>query len=295
MCRKSVDFWVELPSPLKNSFKAAFFDFAKRVYDEKGLVLSSYFPVQMGGDMKDEDYLLNMEHSRIPKNYFCMGFGEISDTRFFEKNIRSGLFSYKKIVGWFPEAIVVDKKRLGNRPVPKNYFDLEKTCYKNEICIIGTPEIPDPLVSLFIYRKRGENSMRHFIENLAGFGAPVNAIRHIGKSSNKFGSIFIMPLLFANVCREIKDTEILVSDTGIFAEPFVLLSQNIEDEKSRLILEFLNSEELKHVFTEKDFLISDYESDKLIDPLCKDFCFLELEKVYKDLRKNFSKKNGEVQ
>ena len=137
--------------------------------------------------------------------------------------------------------------------------------------------------------------MRHFIENLAGFGAPVNAIRHIGKSSNKFGSIFIMPLLFANVCREIKDTEILVSDTGIFAEPFVLLSQNIEDEKSRLILEFLNSEELKHVFTEKDFLISDYESDKLIDPLCKDFCFLELEKVYKDLRKNFSKKNGEVQ
>lgn len=292
MYRKSVDFWAEFPSPLKNTVREAFIGYARKVYEGKKIILTSYFPATMGGDMKSEDYLLNMEYEKVPENYLCMGFGESSDKRFYERFIKTGFFSYNKIVAWFPEVMVADTKRLeksGICLVPESYFDLEKPCYNNEICIIGTPEIPDPLASLFIYRKNGEKSMRQFIENIAGFGAPVNAIRHIGKPSNKFGSVFIMPLHFANVCREIKHAKVIIPNEGIFAEPFVFFSKNINEEKSALIYEFLQSEEFRMALTEKDFFVANSTSDKMIHPLCKALFFPELEEIYPVLRNKFSR------
>ncbi len=298
MSAERVDFWVELPSPLKVSVRQAFYDFAGKIYDEKGIVLSSYFPSSMGGDMKDEDYLINMSLSSLPENYLGMSFGEISSPRFIKellscdegKNLsRKNVYTHKEIVAWFSETMVVDTKRLNGRPIPKSYRDLADPIYKGEVCIIGTAEIPDPLSALFILRKYGEKAMLSFIENIAGFGAPVNAIRHIGKSTNSFGSVFIMPLLFANVCREIKGAVVAEPGEGYFAEPFVLLSKNAEDEKTKIIRDFLHSNEFENAFSEKDFLVSNEKNNRKICTSCMECCFPELEKIYPLLREKLRK------
>lgn len=301
MSAERVDFWVELPSPLKVSVRNAFYAFEKKIYDEKGIIISSYFPSSMGGDMKNEDYLSDMSEDFIPENYLGMSFGEISSNRFIKKLIyrdqeaeffQKSIYSHNEIVAWFSETMVVDTKRLKGKPLPKSFIDLADPIYRGEVCIIGTPEIPDPLSPLFIFRKYGEKSMLNFIENIAGFGAPVNAIRHIGKNTNSFGSIFIMPLLFANVCREVKGAVVVEPGEGYFAEPFVLLSKNAEDEKTKIIRDFLHSNEFENAFSEKDFLVSNKKNDRKICDSCKACYFPELEKIYPLLREklgNFSK------
>ena len=109
----SVDFWVETASPIKNPIKDAFLEYSKKIYEEQGFFLSSYFPSAMGGDMPVQDYLINMNVEDAPENYLTMGFSECSSLKFYEKFIKSGVYNYSRIVAWFPEAMVVDLKRLG--------------------------------------------------------------------------------------------------------------------------------------------------------------------------------------
>lgn len=284
----SVDFWCEVASPLKNPLKEAFFSYAKKIYETQNKILSSYFPVVMGGDMPSSDYLINMPLKEIPDNLLTMGFGECSNPRFYEKLIENGIYSKSKIVGWFAETMVVDTRRLGNCPLPKSFFDLVNPCYKNEICIIGNPKVPDPLVTLYISKKLGINVARNFVENIAGFGAPVNAIRHIGKSSNSFGSIFIIPLLFAEVCREIKLAEVIVPTEGYFAEPFILFSKPENQNKNySFINDFINSPAFENAFNSKNFLINSPQNKNKIFPLCNETYFPELEEIYNLLKKKF--------
>lgn len=284
----SADFWAEMPSPLKHPLRNAFYDYAKKIYNEQKIIFKTYFPSVMGGDMPSSDYLFNMDCKDAPNNYLTMGFGECSDIRFYKKYIESGIFSHCEIAAWFAETMVVDKKRLCDRPIPTSFFDLTNPCYKNEICIIGTKEIPDPVSALAIFREKGKNAMTDFIENIAGFGAPVNAIRHIGKSSNKFGSIFIMPLLFANVCKEIPSAKVIKPKEGYIAEPFVFFSKNPNEKKSKLISDFIHSKEFSDVFTSKYFIPNNEDSKLLIFEKCRTTYFPELSEVYKILREKFS-------
>ncbi len=277
----SVDLWCEVASPLKNPLKEAFLSYAKKLYEKKHILLSSYFPVVMGGDMPAEDYLINMPQEEIPKNYLTMGFGECSNSRFQEKIIKSGIYTKAEIIGWFAETMVVDTRRLGNKPVPESFFDLTKPCYKNEVCIIGTPQVPDPLAALFISKKLGMNKAQNFIENIAGFGAPVNVIRHIGRSSNNFGSIFIIPLLFAEVCREIKFAAVIKPKEGYFAEPFILFSKENTNENYSAIKAFFNSIDFKDVLNNKKFISNDKQAKDEIFSLCYATHFPELDKIYK--------------
>lgn len=66
-------------------------------------------------------------------------------------------------------------------PLLSSYADLAEPCYRGEVCIIGSQEIPDPLLALFVQKERGKAQASRLINNIVGFGAPVNAIRHIGK------------------------------------------------------------------------------------------------------------------
>lgn len=287
-----VDFWVETASPIKNGLKSVFFDYAKEVYKKQGVIISSYFPSAMGGDMKPEDFLINMDIGETPENLLTMEFSEVSDKKFNEKYINSGVYKKIETVAWFPEVMVVDTKRLGDRPLPENYENLADPVYKGEVCIIGVPAIPDPLISLYFCNCFGMKKTHSFINNISGFGAPVNVIRHIGKTSNTFGSIFIIPLLFAEVCKDKKAAKIIIPETGILAEKFIYLSKNPESQKSKLISDFLHSKNFQQVMWEKRFPTVDFAKENGIAIDNYNSVFFEnntnITKIYSLLRKHFS-------
>ena len=67
-------------------------------------------------------------------------------------------------------------------------------------CLIGQMDDMDPLIPVYLYRKFGEKAVRAFVENINCCAAPIGTIRHIGKAGNTYGSVFVMPYLFAQIC-----------------------------------------------------------------------------------------------
>jgi hypothetical protein len=279
------DFWAELVSPLKSDFRNAFYQYAGEVYRSRGIALTAYLPAAMGGDMLSEDYLTYLPESELPECLLAMGFGECSSLEFARRILSGGIYEQIETAAFFPELMVADLERLGSRPVPENYEDLADEAYFGEISIIGNPKLPDPTAALYLYRKLGRDALVQFARNIHAFAAPVDTIRHIGKKSNNFASIFIMPSLFAFVCKEKTGAKVIIPPKGAAAEPILFMSKNAS-EKSRLIRSFLYSEPVRKLFAEKCFPMAGDEFLS-IDPVCKKTCICEeLEEVFSILREN---------
>lgn len=281
------DFWAELASPLKTDFRNAFLDYAGEVYERTGLVLSVYVPAAMGGDMPREDYLMRMPREELPDCLFTMSFGECSHPEFRRRILDRGIYGGWEAVAYFPELMVADTVRLGDRPVPLAYEELTKECYRGEIALVGSPAIPDPTVPLYLYRRLGRAALEQFARNIRGFAAPVNTIRHIGKSSNHFASIFIMPALFAFVCGEKPGARVILPREGAAAEPMVLLTRG-DTEKSGLIRRFLFSDPVKVLFEKKGFPHGTEPFLPVAADCRRELICPQLTEVYRILRENMS-------
>ena len=131
------DLWAELPSPLKSGVRKAFSQYGAGCFREKGILLTGYIPAAMGGSMTREDYLAGFSEKAFPDSCMIMNFGEYSDRTFFEKAAK--IYEEQRICAYFPEILVVDKRRLNNRLIPKSYEELTDPVYEKELCILGMP------------------------------------------------------------------------------------------------------------------------------------------------------------
>lgn len=286
--RRSVvayDFWAELVSPLKTEFRTAFLQYAGEIYDSCKLPLTAYIPATMGGDMPREDYLMNMHPDDLPECILTMSFGECSHPKFAERILARGIYSQIEAAAYFPELMVVDTVRLGGRPIPGAYEELADDIYRGEIALIGSRQFPDPTVPLYIYRELGAQALARFAENIHAFAAPVTTIRHIGKHSNDFASIFIMPSLFAFACAEKPGARVVIPRAGAAAEPIILMSKRFT-ETSRLIRHFVFSDHVRKMFADKRFPMAEAEFIPIAVCCKKELICSELEEVYRILREN---------
>ena len=226
-----VDLWAELPSPVKTAFRDAFLRYARELYAEKRVALSSYIPAGMGAQMPEEDYLLSMPEEQLPDCYLTMAFGECSMPAFAQRFLETGIYAQPEVFAFFPELMVIDRRRLGERPMPESYEALADPVYRGEICLIGNRGEADPLLPLYIYEKMGVEGLRQLRENMATPAAPSVTIRHLGRKDNRFGSIFLMPAVFARVCEEKKDTTVFCPSEGALAEPILLFRRLGADER----------------------------------------------------------------
>jgi len=270
--------WAELASPIKTDFRNAFLKYSEKVYEKEGVKLTSYVPSEMGGNMTKKDYLVNMSCEQLPECYVTGSFGECSNKIFYKRFLETGIYDAPEIFGYFPELMVVDCKRLGKRPVPCKYEDLCSDTYKGEICLIGSSAVPDPTAAVLIYRSVGKAGIKSFVNNINSFAAPVDTIRHIGKTSNRFGSVFIMPSLFAQVCAEKENVAVIIPEKGAAAEPLIFMCKRNSAVK-KYIRNFLFSYEVKRIFEEKTFSAVEYENVK-IDELCKQSITEELDEIF---------------
>ena len=210
--KKHYDLWAEVPSPIKRRLRNVFSAYAED--------LNAYIPAQVGGNMTKEEYLKEWKPKDLPDSCFLMDFGECSDPVF--AALAEKVYEKPKIQAWFPEVMAVDLKRLGNRKIPEAYDDLLREEYLGEICLIGNAKMPDPLTSLYILRKYGAEGLNSFVRNVASFAPPSETLRHLGHPSNSYGSIFLMPPLFAQICLEKAAAKVIIPKTGALAEPMLL-------------------------------------------------------------------------
>lgn len=267
-----VNLWAELPSPVKTSFREAFRRYSQEVYARSRIILRGYIPAGMGAQMPVEDYLLRMPEAELPDCYLTMAFGECSTPAFAARFLNSGIYEQPEVFCFFPELMVVDRRRLGDRPIPKSYEDLADPVYRGELCLIGNRGKPDPLLPLYLYERRGEQGMREVLQNVQAIAGPSSTIRHIGRTSNRFGSVFVMPALFARVCEERPHTSVICPTSGALAEPILLFwRHDVTEEKKTLLRSFLEGTESASVMQAARFPVPAHPraEDVPIDAWCR--------------------------
>ncbi|MEI3193578.1 MAG: ABC transporter substrate-binding protein [Lachnospiraceae bacterium] len=190
MDKKHYDLWAEVPSPIKSRLRNVFSACAEE--------LNAYIPAQVGGNMTKEEYLKEWKPEDLPDSCFLMDFGECSDPVF--AALAEKVYEKPKIQAWFPEVMALDLRRLNGRKHPETYDDLLREDYLGEICLIGNVKMPDPLTGLYVLRKHGLEGLNSFVRNVAPLASPSETLRHVGHPSNSYGSIFLMPPLFAQIC-----------------------------------------------------------------------------------------------
>lgn len=258
------DLWAEVPSPIKNDFVRLFYEYTQFYYEKSGNILTSYIPTGMSSCMPKEDYICTMPQEEIPDSFFSLAYSEPSHRSFSDKLINTGIYTNSEICGFFPEVMVIDLVKLNGRKIPQNYDELLDDSFAGEICTIGNPAIPDPTLGLYILRKFGENGLQKLSRNKAGFISPSKVIRHIGKKSNCYGTVFIIPAMFAAVCGKNKDACVIIPDSGAIAEPF-LLFQKAEGKNITAVSDFFRSSKFRAMMNDKMFVSGENEGEIKID------------------------------
>lgn len=266
------DLWAELPSPVKTDFRAAFQRYAQQVCAENGTILRGYIPAGMGAQMPCEDYLLHMSEEELPNCYMTMAFGECSMPAFARRFLETGYYEEPEAFSFFPELMVIDRRRLGDRPIPESYEDLAAPVYRGEISLIGNRGKPDPLLPLYLYGKQGEAGMRRVLQNIGSLSSPSMTIRHLGRADNRFGSIFVMPALFARICEERNAAVVRCPASGALAEPILLFwRRDMEAERKALLKRFFAQKESAAPLQAALFPVPTHPAgdDIPIDPWCR--------------------------
>ena len=263
--------WAELPSPIKTAFRTAFHHFAQETYRRTGCILRAYIPAGMGAQMQKEDYLLHMPEEELPDCYISMAFGECSMPAFHKRFLDTGVYEQPKVLCWFPELMVIDLRSLKDNPIPSSFEELADPVYHGELCLIGSQGKPDPLLPLFLYAKQGKSGVKRVLDNVKTVAGPSVTIRHIGRAGNHYGSIFLMPSLFADICRKCPDTMVFCPSTGALAEPILIFWRQDAPRKERtLMAQFLKENECSAIMKATKFPSANHAcgDDILIDEWC---------------------------
>ena len=263
--------WAELPSPVKTDFRTAFQHFAQETYRRTGCVLRAYIPAGMGAQMPKEDYLLHMPEEELPDCYISMAFGECSMPSFRSRFLDSGVYEQPEVLCWFPEHMVIDLRSLKAKPLPGSFEELADPVYHGELCLIGSQGKPDPLLPLFLYAKEGKSGVKQVLNNVKTVAGPSVTIRQIGRTGNRYGSVFLMPSLFADICRKCSNTMVFCPSTGALAEPILIFwRQDAPPEERTLLAQFLEENECHAVMHAAKFPLAShaYGDDIPIDEWC---------------------------
>ncbi|MDR1446673.1 MAG: ABC transporter substrate-binding protein [Treponema sp.] len=284
-----MNFFADLPCPMKQRFRDAYEAFETQYFKETGQrfysVLLSLNPDPEEKTMTVQDIKSAKTIDDIPDMVICYALDVFSRRDFIEKYIRPGCFekaldteglnfinrnefddpcrSFNSI-GFFPQIVLVDKKQLGNRPVPASLESLMDPVYEKSIVIpsLETDDISTMLLH-HIYQNYGEAGLDKIEKNIRGSMESADAVTIAGQGKSG-AAVYLVPWVFAQEAAGREHTEIVWPSEGALAEPMVLMIKKDRPKKTDALLNFLLSPEVSQMFAENFFISADPGADTRI-------------------------------
>ena len=119
--------------------------------------------------------------------------------------------------------------------------DLARPAYRDLVCLIGSGGLPDPMLPIYMYHRHGREGVKALCRNIRTVAGPSSTIRYIGKEQNPYGAIFVMPALFAEICRGKQNVRVILPESGALAEPVIYMKKAGEENTTSRIEAFLFS------------------------------------------------------
>ena len=165
--------------------------------------------------------------------------------------VKAGLIDPEGWIGVYavaPFVLLVDRARLGTRPVPASWSDLADPVYRGEIALSGwrrpgekTWRAYNQFFLLSLKRLLGEAALRGVLENLAGLTHSAQMPRLAG-TANSLAGVYVLPWALADLCPRRDRTEVVWPREGALAYPLWLTAQVAHAGRVAPIADFLYGE-----------------------------------------------------
>lgn len=234
------DFLGNVPVPLRHHVRDAV---AQRV---AGLPLKCCFPMGQGGRGPFERLRRIRALDDFPDMLVSAEYGNAFNRRFHAEHVEMGAFTDslpqrvapsfeaaglidpKGWIGAFavaPFVLLIDRRKLDGRPVPRRWADLADPVYRDQIVFGGWKRegaARFSSVNLFfllsLLREFGEDTTRDVLANVPTLLHSAQMPRVAGTNASP-GGILVLPWSLADVCPRRSVTEVVWPQEGAFAYP----------------------------------------------------------------------------
>ncbi len=257
-----LDFFGEAVCALKPAFREGYNAAAAEFRREKGRSLRSYLPAICGCDgIRGAENIPAVNEVEKPEalpgvimsikigDYFFNRFlSKFTGKRYFERLElpvhpvfeRAGLRDPNGEFHMFsvmPTVMLVDKKMLGGRPMPRRWSDLLDPAFAGDVALPAAHGAVSTLLPLTVLRDHGEAGLETLHRAVRCAMPSTDMIRGAG-ATLKGPAVYVVAWFFAKACPS-PDAEIVWPEDGALVEPSFLLVQNGRREEYRTLVEFI--------------------------------------------------------
>lgn len=243
---EKLDFFGEAVCALKPAFREGYNAAAAEFRRLHGRSLRGYLPAICGCDgMKGAENIHKVREiddiGQMPSVIVSFNFGDYFYSRFLTRFTGKGYWErlnlpmhpvFEKsglrdpngefhLFSVMPTVMLVDKKRLGDRPMPRRWSDLLDPLFAGDVALPAAHGAVSTLLPLTVLRDRGEDGMDAL--QRAAYGAMPSTVM-IRSAGNKADgpAVYVVAWFFAKACPS-ADAEIVWPEDGALAEPTFLL------------------------------------------------------------------------
>jgi ABC-type Fe3+ transport system substrate-binding protein len=230
-----------------------------------GAPLKCCMPMGQGGRTLVERLRFVRELEDFPKLLVSAEHGNVFNRAFHTAHVERGAFAgcqpdgsapaFSEIglvdpKGWIgvyataPFVLLIDKRRLGNRPIPENWADLADPIYCGEVVFPGWRRegardwsAYSQFFLLSMLRLLGREGLRRVVANAPALMHSAQMPRHAGAASS-LGGIYVLPWSLADLCPRREVTEVIWPREGGLAYPLWLTAQTAQREKVAPLLDY---------------------------------------------------------
>lgn len=280
--RKALDFFANVPCPMKPAFKEAYEKMAAAHYAETGEAFYSYILTQCGSyDQRItamSEISAQKDADELPALFYAYGLDELCEPEFQQKFTKAGVFEelpdFHKdrvllppefddpyhsvnVAAHFPYGLLADKLRLGDKPAPRRLADLLDPMYAGCLSIPDSHGEVDVTLPLFVQKFYGEEGLKALERNAGACIPTLDAVKLAGNPARNGAPLYFVNWMFANSNVKSGKAELIWFEDGAPCEPVVLMARKNRDCKTNRIVEFLASEEVGSLFAKIHLPVTD--------------------------------------
>ena len=193
----------------------------------------------------------------LPQVIASIGFGDFFRRGFVERFVNTGVFTAPEpegvtpmhraagivdpagrylVYGLTPYIFLIDRKRLGDLPVPRRWADLLDPCYAGQVNMCGDGDDMADAVLLSIHKDFGMQGVARFAANTRGLMHSSRMAKSGG--APQAGGIYILPYFFAETTRQPDHMLTVWPEDGAAASPLYMLAKRTARPRLDRLIDF---------------------------------------------------------
>lgn len=245
--RRRLDLLAYAPCPVRNELRQRLHRHFRTLEEKGGAAPAWFMPAGCHSPNPYDQLWQTTDAAELPGLIAETGFGDYNRPEFLQRWFDTGVFGKVEagairpefheaglvdpkgqfhVYGAVPEIVLVDRNRLGDRPVPRTWADVLHPRFKRDIIISGEAGDIHESIIHGLGRDHGEAGMAALGANVREFFHPAEMAKMAGTANPKGVALYILPNFFAKSCPHRAATRIVWPDEGAYLNPLYLFRKH---------------------------------------------------------------------